>query len=123
MSWSRGTSWGSTPAIAGMPAAVDVPLTAASAARCQISAVSVMTRAAIASALSPEPTLVAWMTRVRPNRSASTPPASRNTTIGMLYAARTVPRAVADPLTSRTANDNAMPAIVVPAWSISRDSQ
>ena len=37
LSWSRGTSWGSTPAIAGIPAAVDVPLSAASAARCQIS--------------------------------------------------------------------------------------
>ncbi len=84
LSCSRGTSWGMIPAIAGMPAAVAVPLSAASTAICHSCAVSVMTRAAIASWLAAETTLVACMTSVRPNRSASTPPASRKITIGML---------------------------------------
>ena len=100
-----------------------MPLIAASAASCQISATPVITSAPIASALRPEATLVAWMTNVRPNRSARTPPASRKATIGMLYAASTVPSAVAELSTLSTAKDSAIPAMVVPARSTSRESQ
>ena len=61
------------------------------------------------------------MTRVRPNRSAITPPARRNSTIGMLCAASTVPSAVGELLTSRTAKASAMPPMAEPAPFTSRE--
>ena len=114
-SWWRGTSCGITLASAGKLIAATVPLIALSTASCHSSAVPLITRPAIASWVTPARTLETWMTSVRPNRSAITPPASRNSTSGMLCAASTIPSAEGELLTSSTAKASAMPPIVEPA--------
>ena len=113
-SCSRGTSWGSTAAIAGNVAAARVPLSAASTRKCQCSTLPVITSSARAPCASPAPVLHTRITRARPKRSATTPPTSRNTTIGMLWAASTWPSATDESSSSSTANASATPAIVVP---------
>jgi hypothetical protein len=120
-SCSRGTSWGSTLARAGRLMAATTPLTAVSAISCHSCAVPVITRAAIASWLTPATTLETWMTSVRPKRSAITPPASRNTIIGMLWAASTVPSALGEWLTSRTAKARATELIAPPTRLTARE--
>ena len=123
LSWSRGTSCGITLAIAGKLIDMTVPCTAVRTTSCQISACPEITRTAMASWHRPETTLENWMTRVRPNRSAITPPARRNTTIGMLCAASTTPSAVAELLTSSTAKARATLAITPPTEFTSREKK
>ena len=77
----------------------------------------------MASWLSPATTLEVWMTRVRPNRSASTPPTSRKTTIGMLCAASTTPRAVGESLICSTAKASATGAIRAPIRLTMREAK
>ena len=60
------------------------------------------------------------MTIDRENRSATTPPTSMKTTIGMVRAAITTPRALAEPVRSRTANVMAIGAITEPVVEMSR---
>ena len=61
------------------------------------------------------------MTCCRPHRSASTPPRSRKTTSGIVYAASTIPREAVRSSTARTANASATGDIVVPARFTERD--
>ena len=63
------------------------------------------------------------MTSVRGNLSAITPPQSRNTTSGIVCAARTCPRAVAESVISSTANASAMGAMVLPTVLAERDAK
>ena len=83
------TSCGTIPCIAGKAIAIVVPLSASRTTRCQISACPVMTSAAAAAWVTAEATLLSCSTSRRGNRSAITPPTSRNTTIGMVCAATT----------------------------------
>ena len=106
-SWSRGTSWGIRLAMAGNDIADTSPWTALSTTIIQISAVPVITSSAIAAWVTPEATLETWSTSARGSRSAMTPPQSRNSTIGMVWAASTQPRAVAESVISRTAKASA----------------
>ncbi len=121
-SWPRGTSWGSIAARAGMLSAEAVPISPARHAICQICACPLTTRAAIESWLTPATRLLAWITSVRPNRSATTPPTSRKTTRGMLLAASTVPRALGESLTSSTAKARATLAMVPPTRLTKREA-
>ena len=66
-------------AMAGNDIAEIRPWTALSTTTIQSSAVPVITSSAIAAWVSPEMTLETWMTSVRGNLSAITPPQSRNT--------------------------------------------
>ena len=99
------------------------PCTALSTMTIQSSAVPVITSSAIAPWVRPETTLETWRTSVRGNRSAITPPQSRNTTIGIVCAASTWPSAVAESVISRTANASAMPAIMLPRVLTKRDAK
>ena len=60
------------------------------------------------------------MTVERENRSATTPPTSRNTTIGTKRAASTSPSALAEPVRSSTAKVSAMGAMAVPTVEMTR---
>ena len=59
---------------------------------------------------------------VRGNRSAMTPPKSRNTTIGMVCAASTWPNAEGESVISRTANARATFAIMLPSVLTKREA-
>jgi hypothetical protein len=59
---------------------------------------------------------------LRGNRSATTPPKSRKTTIGTVCAASTWPRAAAEPVRSRTAKASATVAIVLPRVLTNREA-
>ena len=74
----------------------------------QSSAAPVITSSAMAAWSRPEKMLETWMTSVRGKRSAITPPQSRNTHLGIVCAASTWPRAVAESAISSTANASAM---------------
>ena len=60
------------------------------------------------------------MTRLRPNRSLTTPPMSRKSTSGIVSAVSTAPTSVADPwCNASTANDNATGVMPVPMADVS----
>jgi hypothetical protein len=119
-SWARGTSWGSMPAIAGKLAADTVPLTTSRTITIHSSATPVITSAATVPWVSALSRAVTQITRVRSNRSASTPPKSRNTTIGTVWAARTKPRALAESLIVSTAKARATETIIDPVSELNR---
>ena len=118
---SRGTSCGIRLANAGKLIAETSPLTALSAASCHSSAAPLTTRAAMASWVRPARMLDAWMTSLRPKRSAITPPASMKRISGMVWAASTMPSAEGELLTSSTAKTRAMPPIADPATLTRRE--
>jgi hypothetical protein len=59
-------------------------------------------------------------TAERENRSETTPPTSRKSTIGRVRAASTRPRPLAEPVRSSTANASAIGAMVEPAVDVTR---
>ena len=120
-SWSRGTSCGTMLAIAGNEIAETRPCTAASTIIEVSVAVSVMTRNASRPWVAAEKRLDSWSTTVRGNRSATTPPNSRNSTIGIVCAASTWPRAEGESVTSSTAKARAMLAIIPPSVFTNRE--
>ncbi len=122
-SWSRGTSWGSMLAMAGNPMAENRPCTALIVTSIQISAVPVITSSAMLAWVQPEATLETWSTNARGNRSAITPPQSRNTTIGTVWAASTQPRTVAESVISSTAKASATLAIMLPRVLTNREAK
>ena len=122
-SWSRGTSCGITLAMAGNDIAESSPWKALSTITIQSSAVPVITSSARVAWRRPEKMLETWMTSVRGNLSAMTPPQSRNTTSGIVCAARTCPRAVAESVISSTAKASAMGAMVLPMVLAERDAK
>ena len=85
----RGTVCGTIPVEAGKKNAELVPLSAASAASCQIRAWPERRSAATAPCVSPLARFEATITWWRGSRSAQIPPASRKSTCGTARAART----------------------------------
>ncbi len=75
--------------MAGKPSASPAPFRAASTMNIQSSAWSVITRKARSPWVVAASRLETWSTTARGNRSAITPPNSRNSTIGMVCAAST----------------------------------
>ena len=88
-SCSRGTSCGTMLAIAGNEMADTSPCTADSAMTIQSSAVPVITRNAMAPCVNADVRFDSCSTTARGKRSATTPPKSRNSTIGIVCAAST----------------------------------
>ncbi len=86
---SRGTSWGTMPAMAGIDIADTAPWKALSTMIIQSSARPVRTRTAMVPWERAEATLEICMTTARGKRSEITPPKSSSTIIGMVCAART----------------------------------
>ncbi len=120
----RGTSCGMMLAIAGKLAAETVPCTTLRATSIHSSAAPVITSAAIRPWVIAEAMLDTWMTTLRGNRSAITPPHSRSRTIGMLCAARTRPRAPgSSSVIFRTANASATDAIALPSMLTKREAK
>ena len=70
--------------------------------------------------VSADSTLAVRTTVERENRSETTPPTSRNSTIGMVRAASTRPRAPAESVRSSTAKASAIGAMVDPAVDVTR---
>ena len=118
--WVLGTTWGTTPCIAGNVNASTVPLRPARTAIIQISATPVTSSTPMAPWVAADSRWDSCMTSDRDIRSAITPPTSRNTTSGIDSAASTMPRTVAESLMSRTANTSATGAMAEPAVEMSR---
>ncbi len=110
-------------AIAGKLIADTVPLTTSRTMTIQRSAVPLITRNATIPWVAADITLETCSTRVRGNRSATTPPKSRNSTIGAVRAASTCPRAAAESVMSSTANASATPAIIEPRVLLKREAK
>ncbi len=104
---SRGTSCGTTPAIAGKLIAETIPLRTSRTMTIHSSATPLITRYATVPCVAAERTADTRMISARSQRSATTPPKSRKTTIGMVCAARTRPSALAESLMSSTAKASA----------------
>ncbi len=119
-SCARGTNWGTTPDIAGKLTALTAPLTTSSAMTIHSSAASVITSVATVAWLRKDAIAENRINRARSNRSDSTPPNSRNTTIGVVLAASTRPRALAESLISSTANASATETIIDPVSEAKR---
>jgi len=100
---------------AGNVIAITAPLTASSTTSIQIWALSVITSPAATAWVPPITTMPTLSTKVSGRRSATTPPKSRNSTIGTVLAASTSPSALVELSMDSTANASATPAIVLPA--------
>ena len=118
--WDRGARCGTMLSIAGIVNADTVPLAASMTTSIHTSARPEITSAAAAPWVTVESTFATTITVDRGNRSETTPPISRNTTIGTVRAASTTPSALAESATSSTANANAIGAIPVPAVETTR---
>jgi hypothetical protein len=120
--WSSegSTVCGTSPVDAGKKNANPVPPIAWSTTRCQISALPVSSRAAVAACDPPVTRSATTITRWRGSRSAQTPPMSRKTSCGTIRAASTSPRSDAEPVRSRTAKASAIGAIALPRNEIPR---
>ena len=114
------TTAGMIPEIAGLKNALAAPAIAASAASIHTPGSPVMSSAAIAPWAASRIRSVVTISARRGRRSAHTPPTSRNATSGTVRAASTIPRSVAEPVSSSTANASATPTMPSPrretAW-------
>ena len=120
--WSRvgGTVSGVSPAADGKMNAEAAPLTASMPASMPTLAVPVSTTAAARACASALTNAATRKTRRRDQRSATTPPASMNTTCGTLRAASTSPSAAGEPVRSSTANASATGAMMLPSTATVR---
>ncbi len=97
-----------------------MPFTAASTMNAGMDTDPVSTSTASRAWLSADTVDDPTSTYCRGNRSATTPPHSRNTTFAIERVATTTPRVVTDDVTSRTANTSAICAIALPALVVTR---
>jgi hypothetical protein len=98
---------GVSPVDAGLKNAVPVPASACRTISSQMRAVCESSSAAVAAWMAMRATSAVSITPRRGRRSAKTPPASRKTTSGAVFAAITKPRSRADPVRSSTAQASA----------------
>ena len=110
-------------AIAGKLTADTMPCTTLRATSIHSSARPVMTSAAIRPCVIAEAMLETWMTTLRGNRSAITPPHRSSSTIGIEWAASTRPSAAgSSSVILRTANARATEAIALPIMLTTREA-
>jgi hypothetical protein len=105
-----GTSWGTSPCIAGMVKAIAAPLMPSSTSRRGMEAAPVRNRVATAAWVTAVSAYVDWMITARGSLSASTPPMTRKAIWQTLKTAMTSPRSFAEPICS-TANASATAVI------------
>jgi len=113
---------GISPVEAGVKNESALPITSASAMRCQSSALPVMRRVETTACVAARTRSQATITRWRGRRSDQTPPTRVSTTRGRAKAANTRPRSPAEPVSSRTAKASATPTsespMAEPVWPI-----
>jgi hypothetical protein len=112
---STGTVCGTSAAPAGNANAETVPLIAARVASSGMVAEPVSTTVATSAWVAAASELAATITSCRGNRSAITPPTSRNTTLASERAPTTRPRSRTEPVRSSTANASAIGATALPS--------
>ncbi len=109
------TTAGMIPEIAGLKNALAAPAIAASAAIAQTPGSPAISSAAIRPWAAKRMRSVVTISARRGSRSAHTPPTSRNATSGIVRAASTMPRSLAEPVCSSTAKASATPTMPSPS--------